>query len=272
MRGKKPIIDAALLEIVRYEIREFTGRLPLRKREGGTQGAIVDDLVCAGVEALIRAAEHFDPSLGYKFQTYASRCVRNAIRRAARPRKRDVLSCELMRLDAPLQPDEGLTTQHDVVADDTGDNFPVPEAAWRCLHKLMPPREFDVLVSRGVGFTRAEIGKRLGLSAERVRQIGQKALRTVEKLYRVNAKLRLAYDAPRFYAEQMADAQSVVRAHRPSANFWAHHDGRRQLEAEAGAYREPTDWTDALVIAAKLAMLELGMRLPKRKLPADPQR
>ena len=72
-----------------YEVREFTGRSPLRKSEGGTQGAIVDDLVSAGTEALIRAAEHFDPSLGYKFQTYASKCVKNAIRRAARPRKRD---------------------------------------------------------------------------------------------------------------------------------------------------------------------------------------
>ena len=127
----------------------------------------------------------------------------------------------------------------------------------------MPPREFDVLASRRVGFTRAEIGKRLGLSAERVRQIGQRALRTVEKLYRANAKLRLAINAPHFYFEQMAAAQSVVRAHRPSTNFWAHRDSRRQLEAEVGAYREPTDWTDALVIAAKLAMLELGMKLPK---------
>ena len=54
-----------------------------------------------------------------------------------------------------------------------------------------------MLASRCVGFTRAEIGKRLGLSAERVRQIGQKALQTVEELYRVNSELRLAINAPR---------------------------------------------------------------------------
>ena len=156
MRGKKPIIDAALLEIVHHEVREFTGRSPLRKREAGTQGAIVDDLVWAGAEALIRAAEHFDPSLGYTFQTYASKCVKHAIRRAARPRKRDALSRELLRLDARIQADDGLTTQHDVVADDTGDDFQISEAAWRCLQRLMPPREFDVLASRCVGFTRGK--------------------------------------------------------------------------------------------------------------------
>ena len=197
----------------------FTGRSPLRKSEAGTQGAIVDDLVSAGTEALIRAVEHFDPSLGYKFKTYASECVKNAIRRAARPRKRDVLSRELVRLDAAIQADDGLTTQHDIVPDDRGDDFQISEAAWRCLQRLMPPREFDVLASRCVGFTRAEIGKRLGISAERVRQIGQRALRTVEELYRVNSELRLAINAPRFYFEQMADAQSVVRAHRPSSKL-----------------------------------------------------
>ena len=62
-----------------YEVRAFTGRSPLRKSEPGKQGAIVDDLVSAGTEALMRAVENFDPSLGYKFETYASRCVRHAI-------------------------------------------------------------------------------------------------------------------------------------------------------------------------------------------------
>ena len=122
MRGSKPIIDAKLLEIVHYEVRAFTGRSPLRKPEAGKQAAIIDDLVSAGTEALIRAVENFDPSLGYKFKTYASKCVKNAIRRAARPRKRDALSHELVRLDAPIQQDDGLTNSHDIVPDDTGDD------------------------------------------------------------------------------------------------------------------------------------------------------
>ena len=80
-------------------------------------------------------------------------------------------------------------------------------------------------------------------------------MRTVEELYCVNSELRLAINAPCLYREQMADALSVVRAHQPPANFQAHRDGLRQLEAEAGLYREPelackfprtpTDWTDA---------------------------
>jgi RNA polymerase sigma factor (sigma-70 family) len=263
MRESKSIIDAAVPEIVHQEVRAFTGRSPLRKRAAGKQGAIVDDLVSAGTEALIRAVDHFEPSLGFTLKTYASRCVRHAIRRAARPRKRDALSRELVRLDAAIQADDGLTTHNVAVADYTIDDFHISEAAWRRIQGLMPNREFDVLAARCVGFTRAEIGKWLGLSAERVRQIGQRALQTIEELYRVNSELRLAIDAPRFYREQMANAQSAGCAYQSSPNSWAYRDGLRQIEAEAGAYREPPDWKDALAIAAKLAMLELGMKLPK---------
>ena len=68
MRAKKPIIDAALLEIVHHEVRAFTGRAPLRKSGAGTQAAIVDDLVSAGAAALIRAAEHFGTAVAMGHQ------------------------------------------------------------------------------------------------------------------------------------------------------------------------------------------------------------
>lgn len=41
-----------------------------------------DDLVNEGVLGLMRAAEKFDPSRGFKFSTLAVRCIRHAIARA----------------------------------------------------------------------------------------------------------------------------------------------------------------------------------------------
>ena len=268
MRGKKPIINAKLLEIVHHEVRAFTGRSPLRKSEPGKQGAIVDGLVSAGNAALLQVVKHFDPARRVTIETYASRCVRHAIWRTARPRKRDALSRELVRLDAAIQADDGLTTQHDIVPDEAGDALydKISESAWRCLQQAMPEREFDVLLSCHAGYKRREIAKRLGVSTERVRQIRLRAVETVKRLYQTDATLRLAIDAPHFYQAQMADARHVLRAHRPPTSFWAHRDGLRQLEAEAGLYRailptgrpirasrstvrtysrDPTDWTDA---------------------------
>lgn len=266
MRQEKPI-NAALLEIVRFEVRAFTGRSLLRKLEGGKQAALVDDLVSVGNEALLRAVEHFDPARG-TLKTYAAKVVKNAIRSAARPRKKDALSRELVRLDAPLTLDDELTSQHESIPDEAGALLDkIPESVWRCLQQAMPEREFDVLLSCHAGFIRAEIGARLGISAERVRQIRLRAVETVRRLYQTDATLRLAMNASRFLAEQMADAMAVLSArHSSQSGFWSYRDGLRFLEAEAGAYREPTDWTDALVIAAKLAMLELGMKLPTRQL------
>ena len=343
MREEKPIIDAELLKIVHYEVRQFTGRCPLRKSEGGKQGAIVDDLVSAGNEALMRAVEHFDPSRRVKFKTFASACVRNAIRRAARPRRSDLMGHEPVSLDAPVNIDDELSDHHEVIADETVDHdFQISEAAWRCLQRLMPPREFDVLLSRWSGDKHREIAQRLGVSKERTRQIEVRALQRAADLYRMHADrdslrfgdetpveraARIARNAPRytgrllinrtdcepnqkteipanaplaseratmkspptelrsalnatlFYEWQMLDALAVVRAHQSPPSFWKYRDELRFLEAKvrakarataeaeakdaAGANREPTDWQDALTIAARLAMLELGMKPPQ---------
>ena len=44
-------------------------------------GATIDDLIGAGNVALIRAAEQYQPSHGVRFSTYASVCIKKAIRR-----------------------------------------------------------------------------------------------------------------------------------------------------------------------------------------------
>ena len=64
-----------------------------------------------------------------------------------------------------------MTVTANQIADHTVDDFQISEAAWRCLQRLMPPREFDVLASRCVGFTRGKIAKRLSISVERVRSV-----------------------------------------------------------------------------------------------------
>lgn len=267
MRGQqKPTIDAALLEIVLHEVRAFTGLSPLRKGECGKQGAFIDDYISAGNEALIRAVEGFDPSRGVKFKTYASKCVRNAIW-GEKPRDADALSHELVRLDATSTVGDERTTHHEVVVDDTSDGFPIPEAAWRLLHQSMSGRDFEVLLFWCVGFTNRDTAKRLSVSSERVRQILERALNTAKELYRVNPEVRLACNAPDFYLEQMADAQSAAQASR-KLRVKILRVPRQEIEATASEIcRQQVDVAeaaDALLMAAKLAMIELGIKPRKR--------
>lgn len=60
----------ANLRLVMYCAKQFNGR-----------GTDLDDLNAMGVEGLIRAAEKFDYSLGYRFSTYATWWIKQAIAR-----------------------------------------------------------------------------------------------------------------------------------------------------------------------------------------------
>ena len=201
-----------------------------------TQGITLGDLVQEGVLGLIRAAEKFDWRKGFKFSTYATWWIRQAVQRGVANKARTIripvhvvereqkVARARRELVATLERDPTpeeiaatrscrSTTSHEVMAaaravastdmpvgDDGDASFgdliagtgpSTEEEASASLRDLavrqavanLPDRERDVIELRfglvGDGPASLEaIGKQLGLTRERVRQIETEALRS----------------------------------------------------------------------------------------------
>ena len=212
-------------------------------------GVAFEDLVQEAILGLMRAAEKFDPSLGYKFSTYASQWIWQGITRAVADGSRTIrvaahmhdtiirlnrlsrtLQQDLGReptltelatsaglpemkvrkaldssrhplsLDAPLQgfedtslgaiiEDEGRTDPMDDTLDDEVSNEVMQLLA------VLPAREALILRLRhGIGvaepYTLEEIGKVLGITRERTRQLEARAMDRLR--HEINPELVLA--------------------------------------------------------------------------------
>ena len=102
---------------------------------------------------------------------------------------------------------------------------------WRALRPLMSERHFIVLFLRWRRFPLAAIGAQLGVSYQRVQQIGSAALTDVQKIMATNARRALL--APHFYAAEVAEGNRFVQQPSPRAGF------ERWL---AGIYFEAERW------------------------------
>ena len=103
----------------------------------------------------------------------------------------------LLDIDKPVKTadGEGLTLP-DVLADT--DPNPFGELFWRTLRPLLPERHFIVLFMRWRRFPLAAIGAHLGVSYQRVQQIGSAALKDVQRIVATNPAARRALLAPIF--------------------------------------------------------------------------
>ena len=258
-----PKIDAEILAIVYREVGKFKGvHLPRPGAAVAKQLDFrIDDLVSAGHLAVVNARDSYDPTRGASFPTWVTTLVRQAIRK---PRRRDPLAgdFEVASLEAPIDDEDEFRL----------DGIRAPKKAhapgglswhvWRRLQDLMPPKDFDVLIFRYVGYTRDEIGNRLGVSAERVRQIEVAAGTTAAALIRNDSVARRAFLASWLCADAIAAVREAQRSYRRAnqAKLWKWRDEQKfQREWEAaGRYPVKVRLYSAAAIAM-LAAKELGV-------------
>jgi len=140
------------------------------------------ELVSEGNMALLRSVEKFDVSRGFKFSTYACRAILKSFNRLATKtgRYRQHFPTEF---DPEMERSDYDVMKHDIQREDSIDALREILANNRAnlseTERVIVMERF-ALASRGKGMTLAEVGRMVGLTNERVRQIQNMALAKIK--------------------------------------------------------------------------------------------
>ena len=161
------------------------------------QGLAMEDLVSEGNMGLMKAAGKYDATRGLRFVNYAVVFIRQQIEKAlkkesAEQRVESTRDGQTRSVDAPLGSKANVSLLSVLVntdspqADQRVYDANLEEAVERALQTLNERETTVINAVFGLGeerMTMAEIGERMNLKRERVRQIRNKAVRQLRKAY-----------------------------------------------------------------------------------------
>ena len=155
------------LKLVHMVAQEYKGR-----------GIEYDDLVSTGNIGLVKAAQTYDESKGYKFSTYGAYCIRNQIKMLFRDtigKKNDIV---IKSFDEPVYGEGEKTKFEDTISDDSEfeKRFEEHEDLIKAFN-VLDDREksvIDLVFSHGK--TQQQTGEILGLTQPWVGSIQRRAL------------------------------------------------------------------------------------------------
>jgi RNA polymerase sporulation-specific sigma factor len=165
-----------------------------------TKNATTDfeDLVSDGVEGLIYALSRFDPERGFRFSSYAYRCISGYMLRGHRTVNQETWKALQSKYDVPcntipmFQPYFDSDEVREVVGcDDRGMNAKTMfntvnnRTVWEHLLPVLSPRQRQVITMSMDDITQVEIAEKLGVTRQCVSQTVQLAIKRAKTFFAV---------------------------------------------------------------------------------------